>query len=108
MSSPESSTGNGTDIGDKAETAANRTRVVVVDYTVKAEVYSAYGADFNTEAVNDALRQTLNTLVPDGVVVERNGAVYATPELVERVKGIDWAALIASIDLAQILAEHGR
>jgi len=96
------------DLGQRGRDDAGRTRVAVVDYTVKAEVYAAYGADFDPEAVNDAVRRALNRMVPDGVVVERNGAVYATPEVARRVEDIDWTALVARIDVAQILADHGR
>jgi len=93
---------------DSAQTPDDRTRVAVVDYTVKAEVYTSYGADFDPEAVNDAVRRELNASLPAGIVVERNGAVYAAADAVTTAEAIDWNGLVSGIDVAQILADHAR
>lgn len=86
----------------------DRTRVTVLDYTVKAEVYAEYGADFDPEAVDDAVLVIVNDRLPDGVHMERNGAVYARPDALESARAVDWDALLGSINLPQILADNAR
>ncbi|MCU1405209.1 MAG: hypothetical protein JWQ43_1512 [Glaciihabitans sp.] len=82
--------------------------VATVSYTVSADYLATVGADFDTTAVDDAVLAALNTLVPAGVVVHRNGKAFAEPDVAESARGIDWDALLAQIDVEQILAEHGR
>ena len=88
--------------------ADDRVQVAVLDYTVSADVYAEYGADFDPEAVNDAVRAQINIQLPPGIVVERNGMVMATAESAEEAARMDWDAVLAAVDLAQILATHPR
>jgi len=82
--------------------------VGIVSYTVSADYYAEVGADFDTEAVDDAVLAQLNLLAPAGVVVHRNGKAYADEEVADEARAIDWAALLKRIDVDQILADHGR
>ena len=82
--------------------------VGTVSYTVSADYYAEVGADFDTEAVDDAVLAQLNLLAPAGVVVHRNGTAYADEEVADEARAIDWAALLKRIDVDQILADHGR
>lgn len=82
--------------------------ITTIEYTVSAEVYANYGADFDTEAVNDAVLAELNAIVPEGVVVRRNGKVYAEKDVEDVARGLDWNQLLGHVDLDQILAAHGR
>jgi len=84
------------------------TEITTIDYTVSADVYARYGADFDTEGVNDAVLAELNAIVPEGVHIERNGKVFAEKNVEEVAKGLDWDQLLGHIDLDQILAAHGR
>lgn len=84
------------------------TEITTIEYTVSAEVYANYGADFDTEAVNDAVLAELNAIVPEGVVVRRNGKVYAEKDVEDVARGLDWNQLLGHVDLDQILAAHGR
>ena len=84
------------------------TEITVVNYTVPAETYVEYGADFDTEAVDDAVLAELNARVPSGVTVLRNGTVVAEPAMAAKARDLDWDALLASIDLDQILAAHAK
>jgi hypothetical protein len=38
----------------------------------------------------------------------RNGKAFADEAVADEARALDWDALLASIDLDQILAEHGR
>ena len=82
--------------------------VGVVSYTVSADYFATVGADFDSEAVDDAVLARLNKLVPAGVVVHRNGRAFADPAVAEAARAIDWAALLARINVAQILADNAR
>ena len=82
--------------------------VGLVSYTLSAEAYSRIGADFDTEAVDDAILARLNQLVPTGVVVHRNGKAFADPDVAGIARDLDWQRLLGQIDIDQILAEHGR
>jgi hypothetical protein len=92
----------------KPEASGDRVQVAVLNYTVSADVYAEYGADFDPEAVNDAVRSQINSELPSGIVVERNGMVMAAPEAAEQAAQMDWDAILAGVDLAQILATHPR
>lgn len=87
---------------------ASQVEIAIVPYTVSAEYFAAVGADFDTEAVDDAVLAKLNELVPMGVVVHRNGKAFADQDVAEAARSIDWSALLKSIDIDQLLAEHGR
>ena len=82
--------------------------VGLVAYTLSADTYARVGADFDTEAVDDAILARLNELVPSGVVVHRNGKAFAEPEVAELARGLDWQQLLSQIDVDQILADHSR
>lgn len=86
----------------------SRIETGIVSYTVSGDYFARVGADFDTEAVDDAILAELNRRLPDGVVVERSGRVLADEARVEEARGIDWEALLASIDVDQILADHAR
>lgn len=82
--------------------------ITTVAYTVSADYLATVGADFNAAAIDDAVLARLNRLVPMGVVVHRNGKVFADADVAERARRIDWAGLLKQIDLDQILADNGR
>jgi hypothetical protein len=79
-----------------------------VAYTLSADYLATVGADFDSEAIDDAILKELNRLAPWGVSVHRNGKAFATPEAVETAKAIDWDSLLKQIDVDQILADNGR
>ena len=56
----------------------------------------------------DAILAELNRMLPAGVVVERSGRVLAEEDVADVARQLDWEALLRSIDVDQILAEHGR
>ena len=82
--------------------------IATVAYTVSADYFATVGADFNTEAVDDAVLAELNKLVPMGVVVHRNGKAFADEDVAEAARSIDWDSLLKQINLDQILADNGR
>ncbi|GGF39144.1 hypothetical protein [Subtercola lobariae] len=86
----------------------SQVEITTVSYTVSADYYATVGADFNTEAVDDAVLARLNSLLPVGIEVHRNGKAYAERSLEAEARAIDWDALLKTIDVDQILAEHGR
>ena len=86
----------------------SQVEVGTVAYTVSADYFAEVGADFNSEAVDDAVLAELNKLVPMGVVVHRNGKAFADEDVAEVARQIDWAALLGRIDVDQILADHGK
>ncbi|TQL54280.1 hypothetical protein [Subtercola boreus] len=80
--------------------------VGIVSYTVSADYIAEVGADFDSEAVDDAVLAELNRLVPAGVVVHRNGRAFADESVAAEARQIDWDALLKQIDVNQILADH--
>ncbi|MEY9854339.1 hypothetical protein ABH923_004017 [Leifsonia sp. EB41] len=80
----------------------------IVSYTLSSDYYAQVGADFDTEAVDDAILAELNRKLPAGIVVERSGKVLADEELADVARGLDWPALLQQIDVDQILADHAR
>ncbi|MFE4469698.1 hypothetical protein ACFRFH_12870 [Leifsonia sp. NPDC056824] len=80
----------------------------IVSYTLSSDYYAQVGADFDTEAVDDAILAELNRKLPAGIVVERSGKVLADEELTDVARGLDWPALLQQIDVDQILADHAR
>lgn len=86
----------------------SRIETGIVSYTLSGDYYATVGADFDTEAVDDAILAELNRMLPAGIVVERNGKVFAEEDRADEARAIDWSALLKRIDLDQILAEHGR
>ncbi len=86
----------------------SRIETGIVSYTLSSDYYARVGADFDTEAVDDAILAQLNRLVPVGITVERSGRVLADEELADVARAIDWQALLKRIDVDQILAENGR
>jgi len=85
-----------------------KVEIATVPYTVSADYYAEVGADFDTEAVDDAVLAQLNLISPDGVVIHRNGKAFADEEIAESARSIDWEALLATIDLDQILADNAK
>jgi hypothetical protein len=80
----------------------------IVSYTLSSDYYAQVGADFDTEAVDDAILAELNRMLPLGIVVERNGRVLADEDKEGEARSIDWATLLKRIDIDQILADHAR
>jgi hypothetical protein len=80
----------------------------IVSYTLSSDYYAQVGADFDTEAVDDAILAELNRMLPLGIVVERNGRVLADEDKESEARSIDWSGLLKRIDVDQILAEHAR
>lgn len=86
----------------------SRIETGIVSYTLSGDYLARVGADFDVQAVDDAILAELNRRLPHGVVVERSGRVLADEARAEEARALDWTALLASIDVDQILAEHGR
>ncbi|UAJ81091.1 hypothetical protein IT072_08955 [Leifsonia sp. ZF2019] len=86
----------------------SRIETGIVSYTVSGDYFARVGADFDAEAVDDAILAELNRLLPRGVVVERSGRVLAEEAQAEEARNLDWTALLGSIDVDQILADHAR
>ena len=86
----------------------SRIETGIVSYTLSGDYLARVGADFDTEAVDDAILADLNRMLPAGVVVERSGKVFAEEEPADEARSLDWDALLQRIDVDQILAEHGR
>jgi hypothetical protein len=82
--------------------------IAIVDYTISADYLATVGADFDVKAADDQILAQLNALVPAGVVVHRNGKVFAEEDVTDEARGIDWAALLGTIDVDEILAGNGR
>ena len=86
----------------------SRVETGIVSYTLSSDYYAQVGADFDTEAVDDAILAELNRMLPSGVVVERSGKVLAEEDMADVARSIDWQALLQQIDVDQILADHAR
>ena len=86
----------------------SRIEAGIVSYTLSSDYYAQVGADFDTEAVDDAILAELNRMLPSGIVVERSGKVLADEELADVARSLDWPALLQQIDVDQILADHAR
>jgi len=86
----------------------SRIETGIVSYTLSGDYYATVGADFDTEAVDDAILAELNRMLPVGIVVERSGKVFADEDKADEARRIDWNGLLKRIDVDQILAEHGR
>jgi hypothetical protein len=85
-----------------------RIEVGYVSYTLNADYLATVGADFDTEAADDAILAEVNRLAPFGVTVERNGKAFADVSQAESAKSVDWEAILKRIDTDQILADHAR
>ncbi|WP_426623927.1 hypothetical protein ACPPVW_15230 [Leifsonia sp. McL0607] len=55
----------------------SRIEAGIVSYTLLSDYYAQVGADFDTEAVDDAILAELNRMLPSGILVERSGKVLA-------------------------------
>lgn len=82
--------------------------IATVSYTLSADYLATVGADFDVEAVDDAILARLNALVPPGVTVHRNGKAVADEAAADAARTIDWSELLSRIDVDQILADHAR
>jgi len=82
--------------------------VGIVSYTVSADYFAEVGADFDTQAVDDAVLAQLNLLAPAGVTVHRNGTVTADEGVADEAREVDWPTLLQRIDVDQILADNGK
>jgi hypothetical protein len=86
----------------------SRIETGIVSYTLSGDYFARVGADFDAEAVDDAILAELNRMLPAGVVVERSGRVMAEEAVADEARSIRWEELLRRIDVDQILAEHGR
>ena len=77
-----------------------------VSYTVTAERLADVGADFDSEAIDDAILAELNAKVAPAVEVHRDGKVFADEDSAERARQINWNELLADIDIDQLIADH--
>ena len=77
-----------------------------VSYTVTAERLSQVGADFDSEAIDDAILAQLNAAVAPAVVVHRDGKVFADEDVAEEAKQINWNELLEQVDIDQLIADH--
>jgi len=82
--------------------------ITTVSYTLSADYLATVGADFDVEAIDNEILTELNLLVPGGVIVHRNGRVFADELVADEARSIDWDELLSRIDVDQILADHGR
>lgn len=81
----------------------------IVPYTVSADYLATFGADFDSEAIDDAILLEVNRLAPPGVVVHRNGKAFAADQKTAAEVGtIDWVRILTRINLDQIISEHPR
>ncbi|MCU1527257.1 MAG: hypothetical protein JWP75_1020 [Frondihabitans sp.] len=80
-----------------------------VPYTVSADYLATFGADFDSEAIDDAILEALNRIVPEGFTVHRNGKAFAFDEdAAKQADEIDWASILKRIPVDEIIAEHSR
>jgi hypothetical protein len=86
----------------------SRIETGIVSYTLSGDYFASVGADFDTEAVDDAILAELNRMLPAGIQVERSGKVFAEEDRADEARRIDWPALLRRVDVDQILSEHGR
>ena len=77
-----------------------------VSYTVTAERLAEVGADFDSEAIDDAILAELNAKVGPAVLVHRDGKVFADEDTAERAKQINWNELLAAVDIDQLIADN--
>jgi hypothetical protein len=87
---------------------ADDIEVGYVAYMLSADYLATVGADFDSEAIDDAILKEVNRLAPWGVTVHRNGKAFATPEAAETARAIDWDDVLKRVDVDQILADNGR
>ena len=87
---------------------ADDIEVGYVAYMLSADYLATVGADFDSEAIDDAILKEVNRLAPWGVSVHRNGKAFAVPEAAEQAKAIDWDDVLKRVDVDQILADNGR
>ena len=77
-----------------------------VSYTVSAERLAQAGADFDSEAIDDAILAQLNAAVAPFVVVQRDGKVFADEDAADDARQIDWNELLEQIDIDQLIADN--
>jgi len=77
-----------------------------VSYTVSADRLARVGADFDAEAIDDAILAQLNAAVAPFVVVQRDGKVFADEDAADDARQIDWNELLEQIDIDQLIADH--
>ena len=77
-----------------------------VSYTVSADRLAAVGADFDSEAIDDAILAELNAKVGPAVEVHRDGKVFADEDVADRARQINWNELLGAIDIDQLIADH--
>jgi hypothetical protein len=77
-----------------------------VSYTVTAERLAEVGADFDSQAIDDAILAELNAKVGPAVEVHRDGKVFADEDSAERARQINWNELLSAVDIDQLIADH--
>ena len=64
----------------------SRIETGIVSYTLSGDYFATVGADFDTEAVDDAILAELNRMLPTGIEVERNGTVFADEDRADEAR----------------------
>ena len=82
------------------------TQLGTFDYTVPAEFYGDYASDYDIDAINTEVLDRLNTLLPEGVTIARNGMIFAEVEVADAAREIDYRELLDMVDADAIAAEH--
>jgi hypothetical protein len=77
-----------------------------VSYTVSADRLARAGADFDAEAIDDAILAQLNAAVAPFVVIHRDGKVFAEEDAAEDARQINWNELLEQIDIDQLIADN--
>ena len=82
------------------------TQTGTVDYRVAADYYGDFAHEYDTEAIDAEVLAQLNILTPEGVSVAANGMVFATIEVADEAREIDWRELLDQIDVDAIMIKH--
>jgi len=77
-----------------------------VSYMVSAERLARSGADFDAQAIDDAILSQLNAAVAPFVIVHRDGKVFADEDAADDAREIDWSELLEQIDVDQLIADN--
>ena len=82
------------------------TQTGTFDYTIPTEYYGDSAADYNIDAINAAVCDAINAMLPEGVSLARNGMIYAEVEMADTAREINYRELLDQIDVASIVEQH--
>jgi hypothetical protein len=82
------------------------TQTGTFDYTIPAEHYGDFAADYNTDAINDAVCDAINAMLPEGITIARNGMIFADVDKADEARELDFAELLAAVDVDAIVDAH--